>query len=137
VVGTWTGRGQPDDRPFTFGSVSFVGDHTFTAEARYGGDIRVQSGPWTASDNELHLAAGDTRRQYTYRVEADELIVTDPQSGESMTLDRLGRSRRSGNGRRRGRPCPRAPGFVARKVSTASRGRRRPRRGQPQEPSDV
>lgn len=91
VVGTWTGRGQPDDRPFTFGSVSFVGDHTFTAEARYGGDIRVQSGTWTASDNELHLAAGDTRRQYTYRVEGDELIVTDPQSGESITLDRLAR----------------------------------------------
>jgi len=89
IVGTWSGRGGGSDAPFTFGSVSFVGDNTFTAEARYGGETRVQSGTWATSKNELDLHSGQTSRHYTYKVDGTELVVTDPQSGKSITLDRM------------------------------------------------
>jgi hypothetical protein len=91
IVGTWTGRGAGDDAPFTFGSVSFVGDKTFTAEARYGGETRVTSGTWTSGNGELTLHSGDTARHYNYSVAGTELTVTDPKSGNSLTLDRLNR----------------------------------------------
>ena len=89
VVGTWTGRDTNASTPFTFGSVSFVGDKTFTAEAKYGGNTRVQSGTWDAAGSDLKLKSGDTTRNYTYKVAGGELVVTDPKSGHSITLDRL------------------------------------------------
>ncbi len=89
VVGTWTGRDTNAATPFTFGSVSFVGDKTFTAEAKYGGNTRVQSGTWETTGNDLKLKSGDTTRDYTYKVAGRELIVTDPKSGHSVTLDRM------------------------------------------------
>ncbi|MEX2217742.1 MAG: hypothetical protein WD749_03200 [Phycisphaerales bacterium] len=89
VVGTWTGRGGAGTAPFSFGSVSFVGDQTFTAEARYGGNIRVQSGTWSAQGDRLMLSTNGAQREYTYKVEGGELVVTEPKSGHSITLDRL------------------------------------------------
>jgi uncharacterized lipoprotein NlpE involved in copper resistance len=89
VVGTWTGRGGAPDAPFTFGSVSFVGDKTFTAEARYSGNTRVQSGTWATEGDELMLTSGATKREYTYKVNDGTLVVTDPKSGHSVTLDRM------------------------------------------------
>ncbi len=89
VVGTWTGRGSGTNAPFTFGSVSFVGDKTFTAEAKYSGETRVQSGTWEAKGNELSLTSGKTKREYTYKVDDATLVVTDPKSGHSVTLDRM------------------------------------------------
>lgn len=89
VVGTWSGRGAAPDAPFTFGSVSFVGDHTFTAEARYAGNTRVQSGTWAADGDKLSLNSGDAKRNYTYKTTDGTLVVTDPKSGHSITLDRM------------------------------------------------
>jgi hypothetical protein len=89
VVGTWTGRGDGTDAPFTFGSVSFVGDKTFTAEARYGGTTRVQSGTWETQGDRLSLRSDGTDREYTYAVDDGALVVTDPKSGRSITLDRM------------------------------------------------
>lgn len=91
VVGTWTGRGAGSDAPFTFGSVSFVGDKTFTAEARYAGTTRVQSGTWETDGDRPSLVSGDSTREYTYDVRDGELVVTDPKSRHSITLDRLGK----------------------------------------------
>ena len=91
IVGTWNGRGASADAPFTFGSVSFVGDQTFTAEAKYGGNTRVQSGTWAAKGNELDLTADKTQRHYTYQLKDSTLVVTDPKSGHSITLDRIGK----------------------------------------------
>ncbi len=88
VVGTWSGRGA-EKAPFSFGSVSFVGDNTFTAEARYGGTTRVQSGTWSADGDKLHLNSGDSKRDYTFKSDAKTLTVTDPKSGHSITLDRV------------------------------------------------
>jgi uncharacterized lipoprotein NlpE involved in copper resistance len=89
VVGTWTGRGSPADAPFSFGAVSFVGDNTFTAEARYGGQARMQHGTWETSGDRLALTANGSQREYTYKVDDGELTVTDPGSGNSVTLDRV------------------------------------------------
>jgi hypothetical protein len=89
VVGTWTGRGDTQDAPFTFGSVSFVDDQTFTAEARYSGKVRVQSGTWNTQGEQLSLTSGDTKREYTYTSDGKTLVVKDPQSGNTVTLDRL------------------------------------------------
>ncbi len=88
VVGTWNGRGD-NKSPFTFGSVSFVGDKTFTAESRYSGTTRVQSGTWSASGDKLTLNADKTERNYTYKVTDKELVVTDPKTGHAITLDRV------------------------------------------------
>jgi hypothetical protein len=89
VVGTWQAQGGPGDRPFTFGSVSFVGDKTFTAEAKYNNQSRVQTGTWMTKGKELHLTAGDTKRDYTYKVSGDTLTVTEPKSGHSISLNRV------------------------------------------------
>lgn len=91
VVGTWTGRGGGANAPFTFGSVSFVGDKTFTAEAKYSGNVRVQSGTWSTTGNELNLKSDNTERHYTYKLNDGTLVVTDPKSGHSITLDRMAR----------------------------------------------
>lgn len=88
VVGTWTGRGSSSDA-FSFGSVSFVGDQTFTAEARYGGTTRVQSGTWATDGDHLSLTSGSTKREYTYAMQSGALVVTDPKSGHSITLDQM------------------------------------------------
>lgn len=88
-VGTWSGRDANQNTPFSFGSVSFVGDNTFTAEARYGGQTRVQSGTWSATGDRLELRAENTTREYTFQADASTLVVTDPKSGQSVTLDRL------------------------------------------------
>ncbi len=89
VVGTWNGRGSNANAPFSFGSVSFVGDQTFTAEARYGGNTRVQSGTWSTAGDKLDLKSGDSKREYTYKLEGNALRVTDPKSGHSIVLDRM------------------------------------------------
>lgn len=89
IVGTWNGRGSAANAPFTFGSVSFVGDKTFTAESRYPNNVRVQSGTWATKGDKLMLNADKTERQYTYKVNQSELVVTDPKSGHSITLDRM------------------------------------------------
>jgi hypothetical protein len=88
VVGTWSAKGASNDAPFTFGSVSFVGDKTFTAEAKYGGESRVQSGSWSIEGDQLMLNAGSTKRQYTYKMQDGDLVVTEPKSGHSVTLER-------------------------------------------------
>ncbi len=88
IVGTWNGRGD-NKSAFTFGSVSFVGDQTFTAESKYSGNTRVQSGTWSTSGDQLTLTADKTVRHYSYKLSGGELTVTDPKSGHSITLDRL------------------------------------------------
>jgi hypothetical protein len=90
VVGTWQGR-DDSSAAFTFGSVSFVDDKTFTAEARYGDKIRVQSGTWSVRGDVLDLASPEGGRTYSFRVAGDELVVTDPKTGHALTLDRLRR----------------------------------------------
>ncbi len=91
IVGTWKGRDADSSTTFSFGSVSFVGDKTFTAEARYAKDTRVQSGTWQTEGDHLILNANKQERRYTYRVQGGELTVTEPKSGHSITLDRLGK----------------------------------------------
>ncbi len=89
IAGTWTGRGTAATPALSFGSVSFVGDNTFTAEAKYDGKTRVSNGVWSVAGDRLTLTSGDTTRVYTYSMVNGSLIVTDPASGHSTTLDRF------------------------------------------------
>ena len=84
LAGTWQGRAD-DARPFTFGSVTFANDGTYTAEAKYGDTIRVQTGRFVITDDGVVL---DGSRTYDLDFEGDAVIFTDPTSGNEMTLDR-------------------------------------------------
>lgn len=84
IAGTWQGRAD-DSRPFTFGSVTFAGDGTYTAEAKYGDTTRVQTGRFVVTDDGLVL---DDSRTYDLTFEEDSVVFTDPTSGNAMTLDR-------------------------------------------------
>jgi hypothetical protein len=87
LVGSWRGDGTPSERPFTFGAVSFADDGTFTAEARYGGVIRLQSGHWHLDGNTLELL--EDERGYTIHIMGDTVTFIDPNSGNSMLLTRV------------------------------------------------
>ena len=86
LVGTWQGRGDAAERPFTFGSVTFAPDGTYTAEAKYGEKTRVQTGRYVVTTDGLVL---DGTRTYDLDFEGDTVAFTDPTSGNSMVLDRF------------------------------------------------
>jgi len=86
IEGTWQGRAAADERPFTFGSVTFAGDGTYTAEAKYGDKTRVQTGRFVVTDEGVVL---DGTRTYDLGFEEEAVIFTDPTTGNSMTLDRF------------------------------------------------
>lgn len=93
IAGTWQGRAATEERPFSFGSVTFAADGTYTAEARYGEGTRAVSGTWSMTGDTVILY-GEPFGERTYTVEesADTLIFTDPKTGGSMTLDRFNRT---------------------------------------------
>jgi hypothetical protein len=89
LSGTWQGRAE-NDRPFTFGSVTFAGDGTYTAEAKYGDKTRVQSGRFVVTENGVVLDPGTaTARTYDLNFAEGTVTFTDPISGNAMTLDRF------------------------------------------------
>ena len=87
LVGTWQGRGDTAERPFTFGSVTFAPDGTYTAEAKYGEKTRVQTGRYSETSDSVTL--DDVKRSYDLSFDKDAVVFTDPSSGKSMTLDRF------------------------------------------------
>ena len=90
MTGTWQGRGDAAERPFSFGSVTFAGDGTFTAEAKYGDTIRAVSGTWSMTGDTVMLSGEPFgARNYVVKEAKDTLIFTDPETGKSMTLDRF------------------------------------------------
>lgn len=90
LSGTWQGRAGDEERPFSFGSVTFAPDGTYTAEARYGDNTRAVSGTWSMS-GDMMLLYGEPfgQRSYSVTETEDTLVFTDPNSGGSMTLDRF------------------------------------------------
>ena len=87
LVGTWEGRGDTAERPFTFGTVTFAPDGTYTAEAKYGEKIRVQTGRYTETASTVTLK--DVDRSYDLTFSGDTVVFTDPVTGKAMTLDRF------------------------------------------------
>jgi hypothetical protein len=90
IGGTWQGRAASDEQPFSFGSVTFAGDGTYTAEAKYGDSTRAVSGTWVLTGDTI-MMYGEPFGERTYTVEdtPKTLVFTDPESGRSMTLDRF------------------------------------------------
>lgn len=90
IAGTWQGRGDTAERPFSFGSVTFAGDGTFTAEAKYGDTTRAVSGTWSLTGGTIMLYGEPFgERSYTVKEDKNTLVFTDPKTGKSMTLDRF------------------------------------------------
>ncbi len=87
LIGTWRGREAPTDSAFEFASVTFAPDGTYTAQLRYDGDVRADSGRWSYEGETLTIGEGD--RRYTAKVRGNELTVTEPRSRTTVTLDRL------------------------------------------------
>ena len=90
ISGTWQGRGDTGERPFSFGSVTFAPDGTYTAEAKYADNTRAVSGTWSMTGDTIILY-GEPFGERTYEVRQDEdsLVFTDPSTGGSMTLDKF------------------------------------------------
>lgn len=89
LSGTWQGRAD-DTRPFTFGSVTFAPDGTYTAEAKYGETTRVQTGRFVVTAEGVVLDPGsETARTYDLAFDKGTVTFTDPTSGNAMTLDRF------------------------------------------------
>ena len=90
ISGTWQGRGATDERPFSFGAVTFAPDGTYTAEAKYGDTTRAVSGTYTVTGDKIILFGEPFgERNYTMERNDESLVFTDPSSGNSMTLDRF------------------------------------------------
>ena len=90
IAGTWQGRDSTDDRPFSFGAVTFAPDGTYTAEAKYGSTVRAVTGKYSISGKQIRFY-GEPFGERTYDLKSvpDGLVFTDPVSGGSMTLDRF------------------------------------------------
>ena len=90
VSGTWQGRADTAERPFSFGAVTFAPDGTYTAEAKYGDQTRAVTGTYTITGDKIMLF-GEPFGERTYTLQHDDnaLIFTDASSGKSMTLDRF------------------------------------------------
>ena len=90
VSGTWQGRADSAERPFSFGAVTFAPDGTYTAEAKYGDQTRAVSGTYTVTGDKIMLF-GEPFGERTYTLQRDDnaLVFTDASSGNSMTLDRF------------------------------------------------
>ena len=89
IAGTWQGRDATDDRPFSFGAVTFAPDGTYTAEAKYGQTVRAVTGTYTISGKTIRFY-GEPFGERTYDLSKvrDGLVFTDVSSGGSLTLDR-------------------------------------------------
>ena len=90
ISGTWQGRASTEERPFSFGAVTFAADGTYTAEAKYGDVTRAVSGTYTVTGDKI-LLFGEPFGERTYTLERsdDALVFTDAGSGKSMTPDRF------------------------------------------------
>ena len=86
LVGTWRGEDGNDTTAFQFASVTFAPDGTYTAQMRYSGQTRADSGKWSVTGDTLRV---EENRSYRFKVEGNQVTFTDPQSNVSQTLTRL------------------------------------------------
>lgn len=87
LTGTWKATPEDTPGPFKFGAVSFVGDHTYTAEMHYQERVLTNVGGWSTSGDQLTLSA--PARTYRYEVKGDKLYITDPDMGITVEMDRF------------------------------------------------
>lgn len=89
ISGTWQGRADVAERPFSFGAVTFAPDGTYTAEAKYGETTRAVTGTYSVTGDKI-LLFGEPFGERSYQLAKTNgaLVFTDPTTGNSMTLDR-------------------------------------------------
>lgn len=87
IVGTWHASGEPGAE-FSVAEATFRDDRTYSAEVLEGGREITDSGEWSKRGKELELRGQHATRVYQARVSGDELVMTDPQTGQSQTFER-------------------------------------------------
>lgn len=87
IVGTWRASGEPEEG-FTVAEATFRDDRSYSAEVVESGRQMSDSGEWTKRGNKLELEGQQATRVYEVRVRGDELIMIDPDTGQSVTLER-------------------------------------------------
>lgn len=87
IVGTWHASGDQGEG-FSVAEATFRDDRSYSAEVVEGGRQMTDSGEWTKRGNKLELESQQATRVYEVRVRGDELTMTDPDTGQSVTLER-------------------------------------------------
>lgn len=87
IVGTWQASGEPGEG-FSVAEATFRDDQTYSAEVVEGGRELTDSGEWSKRGKELELRGQHATRVYEARVRGDELVMTDPETGQSQTFER-------------------------------------------------
>lgn len=84
VAGTWElAPGQPVGT-VSFGAMTLANDGTFTAEANYGGKIRVITGHYTYGGGEIRFDADGKSRSYDAMLTGDELTIVHKNKSVKM-----------------------------------------------------
>jgi hypothetical protein len=89
IVGTWRATGDPGEG-FSVAEATFRDDGSYSAQVVEGGREMTDSGQWSKSGKKLELQGQRTTRVYETRISGDEMTMTDPDSGRSVTLEREG-----------------------------------------------
>lgn len=87
IVGTWRASGEPQEG-FSVAEATFRDDGSYSAEVVEGGRQMSDSGEWSKRGKNLELEGQQATRVYEAQVRGDELVMTDPESGRSVTLQR-------------------------------------------------
>ncbi len=89
LVGTWEATGQPPEG-FSVAEVTFRDNGTYSAEVTEGGRDMSDSGSWSKSGKNLEFEGARATRIYEARLRGGDLILTDPDTGQSVTMVRSG-----------------------------------------------
>jgi osmotically-inducible protein OsmY len=87
LVGTWRASGESGEG-FSVAEATFRDDGSYSAEVVEGGREISDSGQWSKRGKKLELQGERATRTYEARVRGAELIMTDPETGQSVTLER-------------------------------------------------
>jgi len=87
LVGTWRATGAPGEE-FSVAEATFRDDKSYSAEVVEGGREITDRGEWAKRGKNLELRGEYATRVYEARVRRDELVMTDPETGQSQTFER-------------------------------------------------
>ncbi|MFG0285648.1 MAG: lipocalin family protein [Phycisphaerales bacterium JB039] len=90
LVGAWESTGE-DPGAFEVGSVMFRDDGTYSADVNYESREMQDRGEWTYRSGTLTLDSSSDApdRSYKVKVKGDTMTITNPETGQSVTMARV------------------------------------------------
>ena len=91
LVGSWESSGE-DPGDFDVGAVTFRDDGTYSADVTYEDREMEDRGQWTYRSSTLTFDSSSEApdRSYTVKVKGDTMTITNPDTGQSVTMTRVG-----------------------------------------------